>query len=182
MRAKVAILYEDEHGAVRGFPLHTLVSACVADTLGCHTDEIAPLLRAVPKKGDSKLLTACKDEVPRMREPNVFALFDADGLHRLLKLPGNTSPRDQLAALCSQLPDPRLRVFLLDRNTETLVAAAADCLGDDQPPSKNTLIRDKLFGKAAWGSRASRDCIRDKVPSFDGFIAELIPLIGAQVD
>jgi len=177
--AVVAILYEDERGQVRDYPLHTLVVACVADALGLGSEVVSPLLRAVPKKGDSKLLKACKDEPPRMRELNVFALFDADKLHRLLKVPKDMPLPKQLAELQAQLLDPtRPRVFLLERNTETLVDAAADCLARPRPEAKSTLDRDKLLASAAWDlSRASRDCIRTHVPSFADFLDELTPLI-----
>lgn len=115
-----------------------------------------------------------------MREPNVFALFDTDRLRDLLNLKGDIQLSDQLVELRSRLPDPvRPRVFPLERNTETLVAAAADCLKRPQP-GKNKLDRDKLLGSAAWDhSRASRDCIRDKLPSFAAFVDELIPLVRA---
>ena len=183
MRAEVVILYEDEFGQVKDFALHRLVTACVADTLGRSKQDVAPLLRAVPKKGDSKLLDACLREAPRMREANVFALFDSDNLHRLLGLSGDTQLADQLAALRSRLPDEgRPRVFLLERNTETLVAAAADCLGREPPSGKSKLDRDKLLASAAWDySRASRDCIRERVASFDAFIAELTPLVQSAI-
>lgn len=117
-----------------------------------------------------------------MREQVVLALFDADKLHRLLKQPGNTNPPVLLDLLRSQITDPRTKVFLLERNTETVVFAAADCLGRPQPQTKNKLDRDKLLASAARdSSRASRDCIRDKVPTFAEFIDAIVPLVQAAI-
>lgn len=166
----IAILYEDERGSVRDYPLHTLVCACVADRSNRSITEVQTLLRAVPKKGDSKLLEACRQEVERMREATIFALFDADGLHRLLGKPGNTPLPELRAALESQLPEGRPRIHLLERRTETVVEAAADCLERSRPQTKNKIERDKLLAIGAWGSREARTCIRERVPSFAAFV------------
>jgi hypothetical protein len=182
MIAAIAILYEDERGKVKHFPLHTLVCACVADAVGCGVEVIEPLLNALPMKGDSKLLAACKADIPDMRERDIFALFDADKLHRLLNQAGDTPLPVLLDLLRSKIPDPRAKIFLLERNTETLVFAAADCLERDPPPTKNKVDRDKLLASAAWDpSRSSRDCIRDKVPTFAEFIDALVPLVQSAI-
>jgi hypothetical protein len=66
---KIAILYEDQRGPVRDYPLHTLVCACIADRSDRPITEIQSLLRAIPKKGNSKLLEACREEInKRARE------------------------------------------------------------------------------------------------------------------
>jgi hypothetical protein len=101
---RIAILYEDERGSVKDYPLHTLVCACVADRSNQTIADVQPLIRAVPKKGDSKLFEACREEVERMRETTIFALFDADGLHRLLGKSGDTPLLELRTALESQLP------------------------------------------------------------------------------
>lgn len=163
---KIAILYEDERGSVKDYPLHTLVCACIADRSSRSIAEVQTLLRAVPKKGDSKLLEACQREVERMRETTIFALFDADGLHRLLGKPGNTPLPELRAALESQLSQGRPRIYLLERKTETVVEAAADCLGRPHPQTKNKIDRDNLLASGAWASPEARTCIRERVPSF----------------
>jgi hypothetical protein len=178
MIAAIAILYEDARGQAKGFPLHTLVCACIADGIGCGVEVVEPLLRPVPKNGDSKLLAACREEAPDMREKSIFALFDADKLYRLLKQPGNTALPALHGLLRSEVSDPRTQVFLLERNTETLVEAAADCLGRPRPTTKNQLDRDTLLASAARDfSRSSRDCIREKVPSFATFVDALVPRV-----
>lgn len=181
MSSRIAIFYEDELVAgSKLFPLHLLVVACIADDLEFALKDIEPFLKAYPMKCDSKLLTACKSEPHRMREHHILALFDADQLHRLLGLRGDTPRPTLTSALQSQIPDPRVRVFLLDRNTETLVDATADCLGRERPGIKDKLNRDDFLARAAWDhSRASRDCIREKVPTFASFVDAVIPLVHA---
>jgi hypothetical protein len=167
---KIAILYEDERGPVRDYPLHTLVCACIADRSDRLLADVQALLRAVPKKGDSKLLEACREEVERMREATIFALFDADGLARLLRKPGETPLAELRSALESSFSAGRPRIYLLERKTETVVEATADCLQRPRPQTKNKIERDKLLASGAWGSRDARTCIQDRVPSFAAFV------------
>lgn len=170
---KLAILYEDSRAASsRGYPLHTLVCACLADALGQPIGDIESISRAIPKGGDSKLLAACRNEVPNMREPIIVALFDADKLHRLLSLPGDTPQSKLHETLDANIGSDRVATYLLDRSTKTLVDATADCLARERP-AKDQLARDKLLASAAWGERAQRDCIRDRVASFAHFIEQL---------
>jgi hypothetical protein len=180
--SRIAILYEDELGPTSKFPLHMLVGACIGDALGFTMKDIEPYMRALPKKGNSKLLSACRTETPRMPERHIFALFDADQIHRLLGVRGDTSFPDLLDQLRSRVPDERVRIFLLERNTETVVGATADCLGLPRPEIKSKVNRDDFLARAAWDhSRASRDCIRDKVPTFAAFVDALVPLVQAAI-
>jgi hypothetical protein len=174
---KLAIFYEDSRmaGSSR-YPLHELVCACLADALDQPYDAIKAIGRAIPKNGDSKLLKACQIEVPNMREPMIVALFDADKMHQLLRQPGNTELETLHEQLDAKIAQPRVETFLVEKNTESIVAAAADCR--DQPrPGKNHLQRDKLLESAVWDSREQRDCIRRKVPSFARFIDALAPKV-----
>jgi hypothetical protein len=166
----IAILYEDERGSVKDYPLHTLVCACIADRSNRPIADVQGSLRAVPKKGDSKLLEACRQEVERMRETTIFALFDADGLARLLRKPGDTPLPELHGALASSFPEGRPRIYVLERKTETVVEATADCLERPRPQTKNKIERDKLLAIGAWGSREARACIRERVPSFAAFV------------
>lgn len=166
----IAILYEDERGPVKDYPLHTLVCACIADRSNRPIADVQASLRAVPKKGDSKLLEACRQEVERMRETTIFALFDADGLPKLLGQPGDTPLSELRAALLSRLPEGRPRIYVLERKTETIVEATADCLARPRPQTKNKVERDKLLASGAWASREVRACIRERVPSFAAFV------------
>jgi hypothetical protein len=177
-RPRIAILYEDERGEIKDFPLHTLVCACVGDTLELDVHSIRPLLRAIPKKGNSKLLTACLKEVAKMPEPHVLALFDGDELHRLLQLHGDI-PAEQLhEELRQKIAVERTCPFVLHRNTETLVEAAAGCLGTPRPSGKDKSSRDTLLARAAWApTRGPRDCIREAVASFAEFVDEVARVV-----
>lgn len=171
---KAAILYEDERGPVRDYPLHNLLLNVVSDIQGVQLGHFKDQVRAVPKRGDSKLMCACTEEVPKMPEPHILAIFDADKLHRLLNRPGDTPRQALLEELRGRCPDPRLQVFLLEENTESLILAAATCLGDPTPSRKSKTSRDSIFAKAAWWRLPEvRKCIVDSVPSF-GAIAEAL--------
>jgi hypothetical protein len=169
----VAILYEDERGGVRDFPLHTLVVNSVADRLGLQPAQLKHRFEDIPKKGDSKLLKACETEAPRMLHRVIVAIFDADKLHRLLKQPRDTSREELLQQLRARCSDPRLVILLLEDNVESLVSAAATCLGRDVPDQKSNTSRDKVLAAAAWAADTVRTCIREALPSFAHITEEL---------
>lgn len=160
------IFYEDDWGPVKEFGLHELLVSMIADVKGSDWWTQKPRYEALPKKGDSRLLAACKEDVPDMPDAQIFALFDADKLHRLLRERGRHEPEALLTKLREQCPDVRLHLYLVIENTETVVDAVADCLGVDRP-RKNKLERDRLLLRAARApARELRDCVRDAVPSF----------------
>jgi hypothetical protein len=181
---RMVIFYEDQRGDEREFSLHTLVVIAVAERLGLPESQVKPQLRPFPAKGDSNLLGICEFDVPDMREHCFVALFDADKLHRLLKLPRESTPDVLLAALRQRCTDQRLHFMLLDRNTETVVDAAAECLEQPLPEAKTHLVRDKLLRALARAMPSARDCVREKVPTFAAFIdgaAELLkPFVSAR--
>ena len=164
MSGPVAILYEDERGGVRDFPLHTVVNT------------VADLAARSPAK-TPHLLRACEKEVPRMPHRVIVAIFDADKLHRLLRRSGDTSRDELLAELRGRCSDPRLRILLLEDNTESLVAAAATCLGREAPERKSKTSRDTLLSAAAWAAQSVRACVRAAVPSFATITDEICVLL-----
>lgn len=166
MSRPIPILYEDDWGDVKEFGLHELLVSAIADTKGSNWWDLKGRYKANPKRGDAKLLAACRDEVPLMPHPQMFAIFDGDKLHKLLFRSGKPEPEVLLEALRKECPDPRLHLFLLLKNTETVVDAAADCLGLPRP-AKDPLKRDRLLLKVARGLADGRDCVRRNVPSFD---------------
>jgi hypothetical protein len=175
---RIAIFYEDERGPVAKFPLHTLVCACVADDLGRTTADVQGKIRGIPKKGDSKLLMACEREVPKMREPCIFALFDQDQLHNLLKVPKST---DMIAALRARVPESRAFFYVLDPNIEGLLHKVSSCLDCPAPARKSKDERDRLLNRAAWNDdRRVRDCIRSGMESFRRFVDDVASV--AKVD
>lgn len=162
------VFYEDEAAAeIKGFGAHLLLCACVADRIGSKTVwDVQRILDGQPKKGDSKLLAACKRHAERDVDEVVFAVFDTDKLHLCLQI--SWRPIDELRiALEAAISSPKVRPFLLDRNLETLVEASAGCL---EPPSKipkkRHNERDMVLRKAATASRSVRDCVTRGVPSF----------------
>jgi len=162
------VFYEDEAAAeIKGFGAHLLLCACVADRMGSKTLwDIQRILDGQPKKGDSKLLAACKRHAERDVDEVVFAVFDTDKLHIRLQI--SKRPIDELRiALEAAISSPKVRPFLLERNLEDLVGASAGCL---EPPSKippkRHNERDMVLRKAATSGRSVRDCITHAIPSF----------------
>lgn len=174
---KMVIFYEDQRGDEREFSLHTLVVIAIAERLGLSEVAVKAQLRPFPAKGDSNLLKTCELDVPDMREHCFVALFDVDKLHRLLKLPRDSAQDVLVAALRQRCSDERLHFMLLDRNTETLVDASAQCLERSLPPVKTHLVRDKLLRAVARAMPSVRDCVREKVPSFAAFIDRAADLL-----
>lgn len=172
----IPIFYEDDWGSVKEFGLHELLVACVADQLGQDWWSLRGRFDAIPKKGDSKLLAACENDVPDMPDRTIIAVFDADKLHKLLFGSGRPSNDEIHAALRRRCTDERLHVFLLDRNTETVVDAVADCLKVERP-RKNPLLRDQLLLRAARSPTTEvRDCVRRAVPSFEQCVCAIASL------
>ena len=181
MTLPIAVLYEDSRGKVhKQFPLHKLLENTARDFAGLEQD-YSPLADDIPKNGDSKLLHACKLEVPLMKHRHKMAIFDADKLHRLLGEPGNV-PRAQLLETLQRqvleahnLENFQLRIFLLEDNVESLIAAAARRMKMDVPP-KDIIERYRILRKAAW-DRETRDMLARDVPSFGVIAKHLASLI-----
>lgn len=78
------VFYEDEAAAeIKEFGAHLLLCACVADRMGNKTLwDVRRDLDGQPKKGDSKLLAACRLHAARDVDEVVFAVFDTDQLQR----------------------------------------------------------------------------------------------------
>jgi hypothetical protein len=171
----IPIFYEDSWGITKEFGLHELIVSCVADIQGKDWWDRKGHFEAVPKKGVNNLLAACRDDVPDMPDPVIFAVFDLDKLHRHLFASGCPSEFELLAKLCELCPHDRLHVFLLAHNTETVVEAVAECIGQP-PPRKDTLLRDRLLTRAARDARHGRDCTRAAVPSFDACVRRIAEL------
>jgi hypothetical protein len=109
----IPIFYEDDRGGVKEFGPHELLVACIADTCGQDWWAIRARFEPIPKKGDANLLKACRDDVPDMPDSLIFALFDADKLHRRLFESSRPSVEELLAELRCRCPDDRLHMFLL---------------------------------------------------------------------
>jgi hypothetical protein len=174
-RRAFPIFYEDARSDIKQFGLHELVVACVSDLWGSVFWDSRGRFHAIPMKGDSNLLAACERDVPNMPHRLIFAVFDADKLHRLLYQSGRPSNDELLAELRRRCPDPRLHLFLLEDNTETVVNAAAACLGE-APPAKNLLLRDSILNRAANAPPQVRERVRKAVPSFNSCVERIAEL------
>lgn len=175
MTARVAVLYEDERNTeIKRYPMHRLVCTTIADQLGVDFRDVEEQFHGMPKKGNGNLKRAC-ESVSKMRDRSIIVIIDSDKLANLLGLAKTTTPAALRAALAHRYPDGRLQVLLLEEATESLVDAAAKCLGRPTPP-KGKLDRDKVLDAAAAAPAAVRSCIRDSMPSFAAIIDALVPL------
>lgn len=160
----IQVLYEDQRGPRKGFGLHELLVNCVADRTGKDRHALGGRLAAIPLKGNAKLLERCK--VAGAFGAPFVAVFDSDRVRRLLSLPPDATDAQVVGEIGTRSGRNEIAVALLDRNTETVVEAAAHCFGEP-PPQKSIDARDKLLLRAAWNpDDGVRKCIEVRVPSF----------------
>lgn len=181
-RILVTILYEDSRVGSRGFGLHSLVLGCVADALSKDPFALGRVIKGIPKGGDAQLLRACRADTPHMHGLTVIAVFDEDGIRRLLRLPTTAAAAEVRGAIQQGCSDPaRLSIVLLQPNLEAVLRAAAECDPSLEGPrlqkalAKDRLERDALLEKIAFdrSRRPTRACILEKVPS----LSELVQLV-----
>jgi len=190
----VAILYEDSRGPDRSFTFHDLVVRAVADRKGLPEEAVWALskrVKAMPRKGNGNVLAEIRDpeRLGRLltRSPGYFvvAVFDRDKSAELAKSGTLTCVAGVTGALLHGVrASASVKVVLLDRNLETVVAAvrSADPNRIDGEElrmatlRKNRSSRDLIFSKAA-SSRRIRDALRVSVPSF----AYLVDQIAARL-
>lgn len=145
-RRRIPIFYEDDRGSVKGFGLHELLVACIADHLDQDQTVLRERFEAIPKKGDSKLGSS------------------------------RPSHDELLAELRRRCPDERLHMYLLVSNTETVVNAVADCLKQPRPDKDKLLRDQLLSRAAWSPTRELRDCVRRAVPSFEQCVCAIASL------
>ena len=88
--ARVTILYEDCRGPARGFGLHELVLSAVHDIFvergtAIERHVLNRRIIAIPKKSDTKVLAAIKEDAERIHggRSAIVAWLDDDQIHRL---------------------------------------------------------------------------------------------------
>lgn len=167
----VTVLYEDQRGTeVREFGPHALLTAIVADGLGVDIGNLKNVLRAIPKKGVSKVLSEVKLNHSRLTQDGrwLVVLIDDDRVREHLGLQSHTSEALVVQAILAAANAPtRVAVVLIVRNTESVVNAAAACMGLAAPVQKGIAERDAVLGAAAFrGGPQVLHCIRESVPSF----------------
>lgn len=166
-RPPLTVLFEDQLGAVKEFGPSNLLSACVADLLGADLYSIRGRINAIPCKGDSKMLGRCESEA-RNFSSGAYALFDFDRFDRLLGLPPKVECSDRREEWAKRCPGwPSNAVVLLDRNTETLVALAADLMSRPLP-RKDRAARDAMLNAVAMSPEhaSKRAALLERSPSF----------------
>jgi hypothetical protein len=186
---QVCVLYEDERVPQRSFGLHELAKACVRDRLEAQPRyEIDQALRDCrPLGGDSNVLKKFREDVDSIAADGrpVVAVFDNDRIRRLLKLPAKATDAQVLQEIRKGTSSDRLHVILLDRNMESVIKAAHECDPSIRQESvdlaikkKDRLERDAILARLTGPQfRAVRDCIREKLPSFQELVELLCELI-----
>jgi len=184
------VLYENGRTRTRGFKLHDLVVAHVADQTGLERRDLARRLDGRAMKGVGGLMRACSEEANRIAADGraVVALFDRDRLHRHVDLARDATDEAVESALRARGALPCVEIHLLYQNTESILEAAVRC-GLDVPREtrekairhKKPLYRDLVLQQAARAAnRSIRECVRREVPSFDQFLRRLCSLVAEQ--
>lgn len=182
---RVPVLYEDElgRGARRSqFGLHVLVCACIADRRRAAGEASTSLWRIQeqtdprPQNGNAALLAAAERLVDV--HPSCVIVIDTDRTPASLGLPRNAEPERVRAAIEARFEARGSRMPIicpLDRNTETVIDAAAEVLGEPPPLRKEKpLDRDRrLIRLACREDPSPRARLLDLVPSFAALVQEL---------
>ena len=187
----VTVLYEDRRGPTNEFGLHNLVTACVADVLGGTQWHWARTIECRPVKGSGNLVQDCHaDAVDIAWEGRrVIAVFDSDRIRELLGLRGDTDEAELRHAIDAALsPTEHFRVFLLERNQESVLEAAIGCglrasvtERERAIVRKKPGVRDKLMMRAAAGAKDVRDCILRTIPSLAAVVRHLVEAVAKPV-
>lgn len=162
MKPLVKILYEDQQAEdTSNFGPHVPVLRCVLDRLDwpeARYFELQRYLSGQPKKGDKKLLAACRNAREARNFRHVFAVFDADKVRSIESLglsPGACKQQVRSAIQSSSPYGAQLRVVLLERNLETIVAAVQRCRALPQTGKLKLPERDAVLASIAWRAEAA---------------------------
>ncbi len=164
----VTVLYEDQMGRQpRGSGPHALLVTCVQDRLGCLRSRLLDTVVGLPKKGDSKVLAALRDDLEQMLNSGpVVAVLDNDRARECLGLPPKACKREVLASLQARAAGA-VTVVLLEQNVDDLARACATALETEAPKGKpDPDERDRMLQAAAWGTPTQRQAILNAMPSF----------------
>ncbi|MFO0603810.1 MAG: hypothetical protein U0324_11585 [Polyangiales bacterium] len=185
----MTLLYEDSAGERAEFGLHDLVVCCVADRLGCEPWALKDRLRGYPKNGNSKVWTACRQELPRLTRTGhvVVAVFDNDRVRSMAKLALDACKVRVTEAIkrgCD--PASLLRVVLIEQNTESVLVGLRS-LGAVQGREeafalaierKDVASRDILFKLAARRLTAEqRASLLAAVPSLGYLVGKVVAML-----
>ena len=191
-RPKVTILYEDARGPRTEFGLHRLVLAAVRDSddITAPHHEVASALEHRCQKGIEQVLRTCRENLTDLARDGrkVAVVVDEDVLRDKLKLPPGTAlqaVKENIVTLCPEQVRPQVAVFVLSRNTESVLKAAQTCVQEhraDTPSAeqferalrKDLLARDQVLSGVAKETHVKvRRCIEVKVPALGELVAWL---------
>ena len=197
-RAKVTILYEDARGQRTEFGLHRLVLAAVrdSDAITALPHEVASALEHRCQKGIDQVLRTCRESLADLARDGrkVAVVVDEDVIREKLKLPPGTAlqaVKENIVTLCPDAVRPQVAVFVLSRNTESVLKAAQTCVQEQraETPSteqferalrKDPLARDQVLSGVAKETHVKvRRCIEKKVPALAELVAWLTQTLTA---
>ncbi len=173
----VTILWEDQ--GAKGFGPHTLLLSCLEDWgLGSKWD-LRRHITSVPKKGNGRLLKALRRDAQRLSDGGrVFAVFDRDKTHEMWHPPAPACMAGTSVKVKDEAPGEYEIVFL-DKNMESLCAAAARGLRETPPATKLTPDgRDRLLNRLASSGRGERAEMLDACPSFERLVRKVAACLG----
>ena len=191
-RPKVTILYEDARGPRTEFGLHRLVLAAVrdSDAITALPHEVASALEHRCQKGIDQVLRTCREDLTYLAcdGRKVAVVVDEDVIRDKLKLPPGTAlqaVKENILTRCPEQVRPQVAVFVLSRNTESVLKAAQTCVQEHraETPSaeqferalrKDLLARDQVLSGVAKETHVKvRRCIEVKVPALGELVAWL---------
>lgn len=197
-RPKVTILYEDARGQRTEFGLHRLVLAAVRDSddITAPHHEVASALEHRCQKGIEQVLRTCRESLADLARDGrkVAVVVDEDVIRDKLKLPPGTAlqaVKENIVTLCPDAVRPQVAVFVLSRNTESVLKAAQTCVQEHraETPSteqferalrKDPLARDQVLSGVAKETHVKvRRCIEKKVPALAELVAWLTQTLTA---
>lgn len=156
----VVVLYEDKSPG-RCFGVHKLLVSCIHDRLGGARSDMKAAIDGRPLKGNTRVLTACRDELEILTRGGtpLVAVLDDDKIRARVGLEAFATEPEVLRRIAEQYgSSPLLTVGLLKDNAETLVADA-NRAGVDVRSDK----LDKALGKRGRRAPEARDSILNRV-------------------
>lgn len=197
-RPKVTILYEDGRGQRSEFGLHRLVTSSVhdQDAVTAPYHELASALEHRCQKGVDQVLRSCREDLSDIARDGrkVAVVVDEDVIRDKLRLPQSaTIPQvsEAIRRLCPADVQTQVAVFVVSRNTESVLQAARDCVKEhraqgpadelfDRALRKDQLARDQvLSGVAKESHQKVRRCIQQKVPGLGDLVQWLSAVLSA---
>lgn len=168
----ITVFWEDQRGPQpKAFGPHALLLACLSDDTGLDRWDLATMVVAIPKKGDTKLKAAlARDAVKAANAGPVVFVFDNDRVRELLGL-SKVACKPEVIKSIGTTCEVQVAVVLLENNVEDLLNACRRAAGEAEISDKlSPNERDAVFYRAAIAHRATRDRIRMDAPSFDRLV------------